>query len=59
MLKTKYPEVFCEPKYPVDRSDGPMKFEHAIPLVDENASPPKRKLYPLDTVELAELKKQI
>ncbi len=27
--------------------------------MDENAAPPKRKLYPLDTVELEELKTQI
>ena len=56
-LKTKYPEVFSEPKYPVDRSNCPQKFEHKIPLVDENAPPPKRKLYPLDAKELEELKK--
>lgn len=58
-LKGKYPEVFCEPKYPVDRSDCPVIFEHSIPLIDESAAPPKRKLYPLDSVELVELKKQI
>ena len=28
-------------------------------MLDENAAPPKRKLYPLDTVELEELKTQI
>ena len=36
-----------------------MVFEHKIPLIDESADPPKRKLYPLDSVELVELKKQI
>ena len=36
-----------------------MVFEHKIPLVNESADPPKRKLYPLDSVELVELKKQI
>lgn len=56
-LKAGYPEVFADPVYPVDRSDCPTQFEHAIPLVDESASPPRRKLYPLDTRELAELKK--
>jgi hypothetical protein len=45
--------------YPVDRSDCPRNFQHSIPLKDENAPPPKRKLYPLDTVELEELKNQI
>ena len=58
-LKTKYPEVFVDPVYPVDRSDCPAQFEHSIPLVDESAPPPKRKLYPLDTTELAELKEQL
>lgn len=32
---------------------------HRIPLKDPNALPPKRKLYPLDNVELEELKAQI
>lgn len=36
-----------------------MKVEHKIPLKDENAPPPKRKIYPLDNDELVELKKQI
>ena len=58
-LKQKYPSVFAEPVYPVDRTDCPVLFEHAIPLKDESAAPPKRRLYPLDSVELAELKKQI
>ena len=48
--------MFSEPTYPVDRSDCPVIFEHKIPLVDESAPPPKRKLYPLDSVELVELK---
>jgi hypothetical protein len=54
-LKSEFPAVFSEPKYPVKR-DGNV-FEHRIPLVDENAAPPKRRLYPLDGVELDELKK--
>ena len=58
-LKRSYPGVFADPVYPVDRSDCPAQFEHAIPLVDESAAPPRRKLYPLDTRELAELKKQL
>ncbi len=55
-LKNSYPLVFSEPKYPVDRSNCPYNFEHSIPLVDESAPPPKRKLYPLDGRELEELK---
>jgi hypothetical protein len=31
-------------------------FEHKIPLIDESAPAPKRRLYPLDATELAELK---
>ncbi len=58
-MKARYPRVFEEPTYPVDRSDCPVQFEHKIPLIDESAPPPKRRLYPLDGVELAELKKQI
>ncbi len=48
--------MFAEPTYPVDRSDGRV-FEHNIPLKDEDAPPPKRRLYPLDAEELVELKK--
>ena len=58
-LKKSYPAVFADPVYPVDRSDCPAQFEHAIPLVDESAAPPCRRLYPLDTRELAELKEQL
>ncbi len=46
-LKSKYSIVFSEPSYPVDRS-GSVTFEHSIPLKDENAPPPRRRLYPLD-----------
>ena len=55
-LKCDYSTVFAEPTYPVDRS-GERVFEHNIPLKDENAPPPKRRLYPLDQEELQELKK--
>ncbi len=57
-LKSKYPGVFSEPSYPVDRSSGQV-FQHSIPLKDESADPPKCSLYPLDQEELVELKKQI
>lgn len=58
-LQQKYGSVFADPVYPVDRSNCPVEFQHSIPLQDENAVPPKRKLYPLDNQELIELKKQI
>jgi hypothetical protein len=53
-LKVEFPEVFKTPTYPVKRDVE--VFEHRIPLVDENAPAPKRRLYPLDSTELAELK---
>ena len=59
LLKQKYGTVFTEPQYPIDRSDVGVNFEHEIVLKDPSADPPKRKLYPLDNVELAELKTQI
>ena len=46
-LKRDYASVFAEPVYPVDRS-AEHAFEHTILLKDENAPPPKRRLYPLD-----------
>ena len=55
-LKNQYSDVFADPSYPIDRSDAPIKFEHQIPLKDENAERPKRKLYPLDARELEELR---
>ncbi len=58
-LKKKYPEVFAEPTYPVDRHGCPVNIEHEIKLADPGAAPPKRKIYPLDNVELEELKKQL
>ncbi len=48
--------MFSEPTYPVKRSD---EMKHKIRLIDETRPPPKRKLYPLDETELAELKTQI
>ena len=58
-LKQRYSTVFSDPTYPIDRSDAPLQFEHRIPLKDESAEPPKRKLYPLDARELEELKEQL
>ncbi len=43
----------------MDSSYCPVQFEHKIPLIDESAPPQKRRLYPLDGLDLAELKKQI
>ncbi len=48
--------MFAEPTFPIDRAGTGVDFEHEIRLKDESADPPKRKLYPLDNVELAELK---
>ena len=43
--------------YPVDRGDELNRlFEHKIELADPSLPPPKRKLYPLDDLELAELR---
>lgn len=53
-LKLEFPEVFETPVFPVKRENE--CFEHKIPLVDETADPPKRRLYPLDNTELTELK---
>lgn len=53
-LKSEFPEVFETPVFPVKRDNE--CFEHRIPLVDETADPPKRRLYPLDSTELNELK---
>jgi hypothetical protein len=55
-LKLKYPEVFVEPKYPVNRDKCSNNIEHEIRLKDESAAPPKRRIYPLDNAELEELK---
>ena len=57
-MKKQFPSVFADPVYPVDRSGGRV-FKHTIPLKDESANPPKRRLYPLDQEELLELKTQI
>ncbi len=59
LLKQKYPEVFAEPVYPVNRQGCPANIEHEIRLVDPAAPPPKRRIYPLDNSELEELKAQL
>ena len=52
-LKREFPRVFEEPTYPVER---PPLFQHHIRLKDKTKDPPRKKLYPLDQVELAALK---
>ena len=47
--------MFAEPTYPVERKN-PELYEFHIRLRDERADPPRRKIYPLDARELAELK---
>lgn len=57
-LKSKFPTVFSEPVFPIDRGPEINKlFEHEINLDPVDAPPPKKRLYPLDNVELEELKK--
>jgi hypothetical protein len=53
----KYPEVFVEPKFPVQRAKCSADIKHEIRLKDETSAPPKRRIYPLDNAELEELKK--
>ena len=47
--------MFAEPVYPIQRGDGKVYAFH-IPLKDPLKDPPRKKLYPLDAAELAELK---
>ena len=55
-LKQDFESVFTVPTYPIDRSDAPWQIYHDIQLKDPNATPPKRKIYPLDQAELTELR---
>ncbi len=55
-LKCDFPRVFEEPTFPVDR---PAHQRHYIKLKDEGKDPPRKKLYPLDDVEMAALKEQL
>jgi hypothetical protein len=56
-LKAAYPRVFADPTFPTERADP--DFYHKITLVDDKATPPRKKLYPLDSLELAALKEQL
>ena len=50
--------MFAEPVYPIQRGDDKV-YAFRIPLKDSLKDPPRKKLYPLDAAELAELKEQI
>ena len=39
--------------------DRPSSFQHYIKLKDTSSEPPRKKLYPLDSVEMEALKKQV
>ena len=47
--------MFAEPVYPIQRRDDKV-YAFRIPLKDPLKDPPRKKLYPLDAAELAELK---
>ena len=44
-LQQKFPEVFAEPQYPVDRQGCPANIYHEIRLKDESDPLPKRCSY--------------
>ena len=50
--------MFGEPTFPI-WYPVEQHFEHYIRLKNPSMPPPRRKIYPLDQTELAELKKQI
>ena len=47
--------MFAEPVYPIQHGDDNV-YAFRIPLKDPLKDPPRKKLYPLDAAELAELK---
>jgi hypothetical protein len=51
-LKSKHGKIFEEPVYPIVRRDATLDYQHYIHLKDKNLDPPKRRLYPLDEIEL-------
>jgi hypothetical protein len=55
-LKDLFGSVFKEPTFPIER---PAHQQHVIKLLDPQAPPPKRRLYPLSDSELVELKEQV
>ena len=50
--------MFADLVYPIERRDDKVYAFH-IPLKDALKDPPCKKLYPLDTAELAALNEQI
>ena len=52
-LKNRFSNVFSDPTFPASRDES---SHHHIKLRDESADLPRKKLYPLDQVELAALK---
>ena len=54
-LKSAHPQIFAEPSYPI--TDNHVPF--TIPLIDPSVQPKKHKLYPMLSLELEELQKQI
>ena len=54
-LKSAHPQISAEPSYPI--TDNRVPF--TIPLVDPSVQPKKRKLYPMSSLKLEELQKQI
>jgi len=51
-METEYPEVFSEPSYPIHGRE----VEHEINLKPGCEKPPVRRLYPMSSDELKELK---
>ena len=54
-LKSAHPQIFAEPMYLI--TDNHVLF--TIPLIDPSVQPKKCKLYPMLSLELEELQKQI
>ena len=51
-LETAFPKVFDEPSYPITANRTPFTIE----LVDPALPPKRRKLYPMSSLELDELR---
>ena len=51
-LETAFPKVFDEPQYPITANRTPFTIE----LVDPALPPKRRKLYPMSSLELDELR---
>ena len=51
-LESAFPKVFDEPQYPITANRTPFTIE----LVDPALPPKRRKLYPMSSLELDELR---